>query len=139
MMPAAYARQYQNQAVLSASPGQLVLMLYDGTLRFLRQAIDGFSPQYDEIQRISVVHNALGRAGAILAELQSNLDLEAGGEYAANLDRLYDYYQRRLHEANIKKDVEAIQEVMSLVSELRDGWAEMLRQQQSPTAASQVA
>ncbi|WP_221029981.1 flagellar export chaperone FliS [Actomonas aquatica] len=137
MMPAAYARQYQNQAVLSASPGQLVLMLYDGTLRFLRQAIDGFSPQHDEIQSIAVVHTALGKAGAILAELQSNLDHAAGGEYAANLDRLYDYYQRRLHEANIKKDVEAIQEVLRLVTELRDGWAEMLRQQETP--AVQVA
>lgn len=137
MMPAAYARQYQNQAVLSASPGQLVLMLYDGTLKFLRQAIDGFSPQHDEIQRIAVVHTALGRAGAILAELQSNLNHEVGGEYAANLDRLYDYYQRRLHEANIKKDVDAIREVMGLVTQLRDGWAEMLRQQQVP--AVQVA
>ena len=134
MMPAAYARQYQNQAVLSASPGQLVLMLYDGTLRFLRQAIDGFSPAHDEIKRIAVVHTSLSKAGAILAELQSNLDHAAGGEHAANLDRLYDYYQRRLHEANIKKDVEAVHEVLRLVTELRDGWAEMLRQQESPIA-----
>lgn len=133
MMPAAYARQYQNQAVLSASPGQLVLMLYDGTLRFLRQALDGFSPAHDEIKRIAIVHTALGRAGAILAELQSNLNLEAGGEYAANLDRLYDYYQRRLHQANINKDDVAIREVLRLVTELRDGWAEMLRAQESPT------
>jgi flagellar protein FliS len=134
MSPAAYARQYQAQAVLSASPGQLVLMLYDGALKFLRQAADGFSPQHDELQRISQVHTALGKAGAILAELQANLDLESGGEYAANLDRLYDYYQRRLHDANIKKDLAGIEEVQRLLTELRDGWAEMLRQHEDPAA-----
>lgn len=132
MTPAAYARQYQAQAVLSASPGQLVLMLYDGALRFLRQAIDGFAPHHDEIRRISQVHTALSKAGAIIAELQSNLNLQAGGEYAANLDRLYDYYQRRLYEANLRKDVTAIEEVQRLLTELRDGWAEMLRRQEEP-------
>ncbi len=134
MSPAAYARQYQTQAVLSASPGQLVLMLYDGALRFLRQAVDAFSPSTDEIKRIAQVHTALSKAGAILAELQANLNHEAGGDYAANLDRLYDYYQRRLHDANMKKDVEGVQEVLRLLTELRDGWAEMLRQQENPSS-----
>ena len=139
MTPAAYARQYQAQAVLTASPGQLVLMLYDGALKFMRQATEAFSPEVDEVRRISQVHTALERAGNIIAELQSNLDLEVGGEYAANLDRLYDYYQRRLHEANMRKDAHIIAEVLTLVTELRDGWAEMLRAQPETTFQRRAA
>jgi len=120
-MAQGYARTYQAQAVLSASPGRLVLMLYDGTLRFLGHARDALQSPESTPRRIEII-----KAQNILVELQATLNHEAGGDHSANLDRLYDYYMRRLLEANIKKIVEPVIEVEALVRQLRDGWAEML-------------
>jgi len=122
-----YARAYQTQAVFTASPGQLVLMLYDGALRFLGHARDALQAPEDSPRRIEIINNNLIKAQNILAELKGNLNHEIGGDHAANLDRLYEYYIRRLLEANMKKKVEPVIEVESLVRQLRDGWAEMLR------------
>ncbi|HEX2100303.1 MAG TPA: flagellar export chaperone FliS [Candidatus Synoicihabitans sp.] len=135
MSAATYARAYQAQSILTASPGQLVLLMYDGVLRFLAQARAGFSLPSEDTRRIAQINTALLRAQAVLAELQANLDHEAGGEIAKNLDRLYDYHVRRLLEANLRKDENIVAEVERLVRELRDGWAEML----SSNDASRVA
>ncbi len=135
MSAVAYARAYQTQSILTASPGQLVLMMYDGVLRFLSQARAHLAEPETDTRRIAQVNTALLRAQAIIAELQANLDFTAGGEFANNLDRLYDYHLRRLLEANIKKDDAIVAEVERLVRELRDGWAEMLR----TSDAAQVA
>jgi len=126
-----YARTYQTQAVFTASPGQLVLMLYDGTLRFLGHARDALQSAEDSPRRIEIVNTNLIKAQNILAELQASLNHEAGGDHAANLDRLYEYYMRRLFEANMKKQVEPVIEVETLVRQLRDGWAEMLNKYES--------
>ncbi len=122
-----YARAYQTQAVFTASPGQLVLMLYDGALRFLGHARDALESTDESTRRIEIINTNLIKAQNILAELQGNLNHEIGGDHAANLNRLYDYYIRRLLEANMKKKVEPVIEVEGLVRQLRDGWAEMLR------------
>lgn len=128
MAATSYARTYQKQSVLTASPGQLVLMLYDGALRFLAQARESFQLPEENPRRIEHIHTGLIRAQAILSELRANLDHDAGGDFATNLDRLYDYYVRRLQEANLRKDEAPVIEVERLVRSLRDGWAEMLRQ-----------
>lgn len=134
MAPAAYARAYQRQSILTASSGQLVLMLYDGVLRFLAQARQGFRLPEDDYTRIEQINEGLQRAQAIITELQINLDHGAGGDVAGNLDRLYDYYSRRLLEANLRKQEEPVEEVERLVGQLRDGWAEMLRKQEHARA-----
>jgi flagellar protein FliS len=125
-----YAKAYQAQSVLTASPGQLVLMLYDGALRFLGHAKDALESPEDTPRRIELINTNLLKAQNIIAELQAGLNHEVGGEHSANLDRLYDYYLRRLLEANLKKRVEPVIEVDRLVRHLRDGWAEMLRSQE---------
>ncbi|OAM88599.1 flagellar export chaperone FliS [Termitidicoccus mucosus] len=124
---AGLARIYQKQSILTASPGQLVLMLYDGALRFMAQAREAFSLPREDLRRIEHINSALLRSQAILEELRSNLDLERGGEFAANLSRLYDYYIRRLHEANLRKEETPVIEIEKFVRDLRDAWAEMLR------------
>lgn len=129
MVAPGYARAYQAQAVLTASPGQLILMLYDGALRFLGHARDALQSTDENARRIETINTNLLKAQNIIAELQSCLNHEAGGDHAANLDRLYDYYLRRLLEANMRKKVEPVIEVEKLVRDLRDGWAEMLRTQ----------
>ena len=93
------ARLYQSQAVLTTSPGHLVLMLYDGVLRFLGQAEEAFALPEEAPRRIERIDTAITRAQNILAELNGNLDHEAGGEYSAQLARLYDYYLRQRQEA----------------------------------------
>ncbi len=134
MTPHPYARAYQTQSILTASPGQLVLMMYDGALRFMAQARAGFALPEDNDSRIEKINVALLRAQAILVELRANLDMNAGGEIAANLDRLYDYYLRRLQEANLRKDEKPVIEIEGLVRTLRDGWAEMLMGREAKVA-----
>lgn len=124
-----YARTYRANAILTASPGQLVLMLYDGALKALALAREGFNQPAEEPKRIQLINTQLLKAQEILAELQSGLNLEAGGEFARTMHRLYDYHNRRLLEANLRKQIEPVIEVERLVRELRDAWAQMLTQQ----------
>ena len=121
-----YARAYRANSILTASPGQLVLMLFDGALNALaiaRTACDG--PTGDP-RRVEIVHTQLVKAQKIIAELQGTLNLEAGGEFARTMYGLYDYYDRRLVEANIKKQSAPIAEVERLLGEVRNAWSEML-------------
>lgn len=129
MVAQGYVQTYRSNAVLTASPGQLVLMLYDGVLKSLNIARDAFDRAGNDPRRIETINAQLLKAQTILAELQSGLNLEAGGEFAMTLHRLYDYHNRRLLEANIRKQVEPVIEVERLVRELRDAWAEMLLKQ----------
>jgi len=130
MLAQGYARTYRTNAVLTASPGQLVLMLYDGVLKALALAREGFARPEEDVSRIALINQQLLKAQAIIAELQSGLNFEAGGEFARTMNRLYDYHNRRLLEANFRKQVEPVLEVERLVRELRDAWAQMLTQQE---------
>lgn len=138
MLAQGYARTYRANAVLTASPGQLVLMLYDGTLKALALAQQAFSEPTTEPRRIENINRHLLKAQAIITELQSGLNLEVGGEFAQTMNRLYDYHNRRLFEANLKKEVAPIIEVERLLRELRDAWAEMLSQQSAPETVGHV-
>jgi flagellar protein FliS len=130
MVANGYARTYRTNAVLTASPGQLVLMLYDGALKAMALAREAFNTP-DDFKRFETINTQLLKAQAILSELQNGLNLEAGGEFARTMHRLYDYHNRRLLEANMRKQVEPVIEVERLVRELRDAWAQMLTQQDS--------
>lgn len=131
MLAQGYARTYRTNAILTASPGQLVLMLYDGVLKSLALAQEAFKQPVDDPRRIEQINHHLLKAQAILTELQAGLNMEAGGDFAKTMQRLYDYHNRRLLEANIRKQVEPVLEVERLVRELRDAWAQMLAQQDS--------
>jgi len=135
MLANSYARTYQTQAIMTASPGLLVLMLYDGALRFLAQAHAALEDQSESPRRIETIHSNLQKAQNIIAELQAVIDHKAGGDVAANLDQLYDYYSRRLLEANLKKDLAPVVEVERLLRELRNAWAEMLHQTEGSASA----
>jgi flagellar secretion chaperone FliS len=137
MVAAGYARTYRANAVLTASPGQLVLMLYDGALKALAIAREAFNQPENDPRRIEAINHQLIKAQSILGELQDGLNMEAGGDFARTMHRLYDYHNRRLLEANLRKQVEPVIEVERLVRELRDAWAQMLTQQDS-TAADRV-
>ncbi|HEY4246624.1 MAG TPA: flagellar export chaperone FliS [Lacunisphaera sp.] len=138
MLSQGYARTYRSNAVLTASPGQLVLMLYDGALKALAIARDALGRPESDRKRLEVVNQQLLKAQAIVSELQGGLNFEAGGEVAKSLNRLYDYYNRRLFEANMRKQVTPVIEVEKLLGDLRSGWAEMLSKQGAAQPAEPV-
>jgi flagellar protein FliS len=111
---------YRQQSILTAPPGQLVVMLYDGCLRFLGQAAyalrDGDAGEADA---------RLARAEAIIDELLATLDLEQGGEIASRLQGIYVFCSRHLLDARSERDPEMIDKVAELLGELRDAWAQI--------------
>jgi flagellar protein FliS len=117
---------YRKVATQTATPGQLVLMLYDGAIRFLEQALTGFNYK-DPLLFNQTINNNILRAQAIIHEMNATLNMEAGGEVSINFRRLYDYLYRRLTVANRTKQKEPIEETISRLRVLRDSWAEMLR------------
>lgn len=138
MLAQGYARTYRANAVLTASPGQLVLMLYDGALKAMAIALDAFAKPTDDLQRIEIINTQLLKAQAIIHELQNGLNFEAGGEFAQSMNRLYDYHNRRLFDANLRKVPEPVIEVEKLIRELRDAWAEMLSKQDAPVGRDRL-
>lgn len=128
MLPnAKYARAYKSVAVSTATPGQLVLMLFDGALRFLSTALHGF--ELEGIgQRIEQVNNNSIKAQRILRELQCSLDLKEGGEFARRMYALYDYMLEQLVRANLTKNPAPMRLVEGMLREIRDAWSQMLEQ-----------
>ncbi len=111
---------YKRSAILTASKGQLVVMLYDGAHRFLSQA------SYAMRERdINTAHLKLRRAEMIIEHLRATLDFEQGGEIAVHLQRIYLFCTRYLNEARVKLDPERIDRVDGLLLELREAWAQV--------------
>ncbi|MCS7208874.1 MAG: flagellar export chaperone FliS [Fimbriimonadales bacterium] len=109
--------RYLETAVETASPARLIVMLYDGAIRFINEASQAMRQRDYETQ-----NTKLQRAQKILAELISSLDFEKGGEIAENLLRLYTYMYNQLVEANISDRSELLEHVVCLLSELREAW-----------------
>jgi flagellar protein FliS len=117
---------YRKVSTQTASPAQLVLMLYDGAISFLERGLAGFN-YTDPLEFNQTINNNVQRAQAIIYDMNARLDMQKGGEIAENFRRLYNYFYGRLQEANLKKKKPPIEEVLGHLRELREGWAEMLR------------
>ena len=131
-------QSYRKVATQTASPGQLVLMLYDGAIGFLDKGLAGFDLE-DPLERNLTINNNVLRAQAIINEMSATLNMEAGGEVSANFRRLYDYLDRRLQEGNVKKRRQLIEEAAGRLHVLRDSWAEMMKQQSGDSPALAAA
>ena len=114
-----YADAYRNQAVTTAGPAQLVLMLYDGALAAISRAVQANTLGPDGIE---TVNRELQRAQDIVTELLVTLDVERGGQVAKSLASLYDFCIDRLIRANIRKDFTLLEPVSKVLGELRDAW-----------------
>jgi flagellar protein FliS len=114
---------YQTNAVQTASPEQLVVMLYDGCLKFLRRAEaaaqNGARPQCTQ---------AVSRATAIIMELNATLDMERGGEISTNLRSIYLFLNRHLLEASSECSPERIAQAIPMVADLREAFAQASKQ-----------
>jgi len=106
--------------VEDASPHRLILMLMAGALDRLAQARSAI-----ERKDISLKGRMISKATNIIEGLQGNLDRQQAPEYAENLDRLYDYMQRRLLEANLNNDISLLDEVSELMRTIKSGWEEI--------------
>lgn len=112
-----YSQAYQKAAVNTTDQRKLILMLYDGAIRFLTAAAARIN-KGDHYE----AHKNLVKGKSIIAELLASLNLEQGGDIAGNLQRLYTYMFNELIEANVNKDVARITQVITLLKELRVGW-----------------
>ncbi len=121
-------KSYRQITTLTASPGQIILMLFEGALLALERSLPGFAYS-DPAEANMTIHNNLQRAQDIIRELNGSLNLEAGGEFARTMRRLYEYFDRRLAESNFKKDESGVKEVIRHLTELRNAWAQMLENQ----------
>ena len=114
---------YRQMQAQTAAPGELVVMLYQGAIRFVGAGIDAI-----EIKDVPTAHNSLVKAQAIVSELAETLDLERGGDIARNLASIYDYVNRRLVDANLAKNAQPAREVLALLRELLPAWQAAARQ-----------
>lgn len=108
---------YQENAIGTQPKGKLVVTLYEGAIKFLKQAIPAM-----EAEDIPAKNLLLQKAQAIIDELDGSLNMEAGGELAGNLRRLYDFLRRHLILANIRNDVQRVNEAISILEDLNSGW-----------------
>ena len=129
------SQSYRKITVQTAPPAHLVLMLYDGAIRFLEKGLTGFEFS-DPLEFNRTINNNILRAQAIILEMNERLDMEKGGEIAENFRRLYCYFYRRLQEANMRKKKAPVEEVIRLLNDLREGWAEMLHRGQGMESGS---
>ena len=118
-MPNNAYQQYKQAQYETASPEKLLLMLYDGAIKFGEQAKRGMNEDNYEL-----ANEKLKRVQAIINELMVTLDMDQGGEIADNLYNLYEYMNRRLIQANIRKDPTIVEEVLGLIKEVKEGWEE---------------
>lgn len=114
-----YAKYKQNQ-ILSTPPEKLVLMLYDGLIRFINQAKKAIAEK-----KIEEAHNNIQRAKLIARELLFGLDRSI--PISEQLAALYDYMHFRLIKANVKKDTAMLDEVLQMTVELRETWEQAIQ------------
>ncbi|MAE16616.1 MAG: flagellar export chaperone FliS [Deltaproteobacteria bacterium] len=116
-------RAYHQTSVQTSDQLTLIVMLYDGMLRYLRKAHTCI-----EVQDIEGAHNYLMRSKDIVNELLSTLRVEKAGEVGGNLRDLYLYMFRRILEANLNKDPQPVQDVLRIAGTLRQGWLQIKSQ-----------
>lgn len=116
----AYMQQYNNSKILTASPAELTLMLYEGAIKFCNIAIMGI-----EQKDMQKAHNNIVKTEKIIEHFRMTLDMKY--PVAEDFERVYTYLERRLVEANVKKDKEILEEVCMHLRSMRDTWKEVMR------------
>ena len=119
---------YQNSKIMTASPAELTLMLYDGAIKFCNIAVAAI-----EKNDIEKAHNNIIKVERIINEFQATLDHKY--PVAKDFDNVYNYLKRRLFEANVKKDAEILEEVLKHLRTMRDTWKEVMTINQGKKAS----
>ncbi|MFP4697144.1 MAG: flagellar export chaperone FliS [Eubacteriales bacterium] len=111
--------KYKNNSIMTASHQELVLMLYNGAIKFCNQAIESL-----EYNKLEIVNNYLHKVQDIIDEFRITLDKQY--PIAEDMDKLYEYMNWRLMQANVYKDKKMIEEARDMLRELRDTWKEAM-------------
>lgn len=114
-------KSYQNTEILTASKESILLLLYEGSIRFLKQGITAI-----EQKNIPERARLIGRVQDIINELRATLDHQKGGELATSLDGLYDFISQRLIAANTENKIQPIQEAIEILTTLHDAWQQAI-------------
>lgn len=109
--------QYKKTEIDTANQGKLIVMLYDGAIKFLNTAVENM-----DLKTYDIVNTSILKAQDIISELLISLNMKEGGEISTHLFNLYIYFKKRLLEANIQKNGDIIMEVISHLKILRDAW-----------------
>lgn len=125
---------YKQTQISTASPAKLVLMLYDGGMKFL-----GLAKQAIGEKRFDTANNNIIKTQRIVNELSLVLNLETGGEIATNLWKLYDYMVFRLIDINLRKDAEGIDEIVRMFKQLREVWNSVILKEASAQVSQMAA
>ncbi len=120
------ADQYKQMQIKTASPGKLLLMLYQGAVKFMKLAKKNIKEG-----KIEASHKNIIKAQNIILELQSTLNKEQGGQIAVQLESLYDFIYRELIQANLNKNTKHLDNVIPLVEELFVTYKEIIINQNS--------
>lgn len=125
---------YRETSINTSSPIRLVVMLYEGAIRFLKQAKE------DTLRKdVTAKCHSVDRAMAIIHHLQDTLDYDKGGVVSFDLDRLYTYIATRIFEGSAKLDIAAFDEAIKLLTMLLSSWEELAKQEQGPAPTEFVA
>ena len=116
--------QYKSNEVATVSQGKLIVMLYEGAIRFLNVAAGNMNPRKYDLVNTNII-----RAQDIITELMLSLNLETGGKMASDLLSIYVYLKKRLLEANMKKDAAILDEVVKHMSLLKESWDEVAKKE----------
>ena len=118
---------YKKQKILTATPAELTLMLYEGAIKFINIAIMGI-----EKNDVSKAHTNIMKAQRIIEEFRSTLNFKY--PVAKDFDVVYEYLLKRLVEANMKKDIEILEECLVHLRGMRDTWKEVMVATQNAVA-----
>lgn len=130
----AYSNHYRNNQIMTASPEQILIMLFDGAIRFVHQA-----GQAIEEGRIADKAVAINKAIAIVTEFSNTLNFEVGGEIAEDLYRLYDFVIRELVAVNARSDAKRLVAVERILLDLREGFVGAIEANRSNVQAPVAA
>ena len=116
---------YKSSSIETVAPGKLILMLYDGAIKFINEAKEAIEkPNSSERNRL--INEKITKAHRIMVELRSCLNMSVPGEFAKTMKNLYEYMEDKLMIANAKREEKYLDEVLTTLKDIRDAWAEML-------------
>ena len=120
MVPSRFRKEYRHNEIYTSSQGKLIVMMYEGAVKFVNLAIEGL-----DSKDLSKKGLYINKAHDIINELSLALDLKKGGEVAQKLESLYQFILHQLTVANIKSDRKALETILNVLTPLLEAWVEL--------------
>ena len=121
MVPHRFSNEYRHNEVATSSQGKLIIMMYEGALKFVTLAIEGI-----DSKDLSKKGKYINKTHDIINELSCALDMKKGGDVAQKLESLYQFILHQLTLANIKSDRKALESIVNVLTPLMEAWKELL-------------